>query len=79
MKSRKAILVGYPEGTKGFKLYDPVVKRFLCSRDVIFDEGKFYNFKERELSHSDVLIIDHDILLDEHKAENGVAGQKYER
>ena len=75
MKSRKAIFVGYPEGTKGFKLYDPVVKRFLCSRDVIFDEGKFYNFKEKNLSHSNVEIIDHDILHDEQNAENEVASQ----
>ena len=75
MKSRKAIFVGYPEGTKGFKLYDPVVKRFLCSRDVIFDERKFYDFKEKELSHSNVEIIDYDILPDEQNAENEVAAQ----
>ena len=46
---------------------------------MIFDEGKFYEFKERELSHSEALIIDHDILLDEQKAENGVAGQDHMR
>jgi len=79
MKSRKAIFVGYPEETKGFTFYDPVVKRFHCSRDVIFDEGKFYDFKERELSRSDIEIIDHDILLDEQKAENEVAGQDHTR
>ena len=41
-KSREGIFVGYPEGTKGYKLYDPVKKKFVRSRDVIFYENKFY-------------------------------------
>ena len=41
-KSRKGIFVGYPEGTKGYKLYDPIRKKFVKSRDVLFYERKFY-------------------------------------
>ena len=41
-KSMKCIFMGYPDGSKGYKLYDPE-KQIMCrSRDVIFDEKKFY-------------------------------------
>jgi transposase InsO family protein len=37
-KATECIFVGYPEGTKGYKLFNPTTKTFLTSRDVIFDE-----------------------------------------
>ena len=43
-KSRKAIFVGYPENVKGYKLYDPVSRKFTRSRDVIFQEEEFHYF-----------------------------------
>ena len=43
-KSRKCIFVGYPDGTKGYKLYDLKSRRFIRSRDVIFAEKEFDNF-----------------------------------
>ena len=49
-KSRKCVFVGYPEGTKGFKLYDPSAKVFIRSRDVVFDEGKFHEFDGEQSS-----------------------------
>ena len=47
-KSPKCVFVGYPEGTKGFKLYDMSKKSFIRSRDVIFDETKFHNFTSEQ-------------------------------
>ena len=38
VKSRKSIFIGYPEGTKGYKLFDPSSGKFIRSRDVIFQE-----------------------------------------
>ena len=75
VKSTKAIFVGYPEGMKGFKLYNPVVKRFIRSRDVVFDERKFYHFKEEQSSNSDIHFINPDIFSDENKPDNEVANQ----
>lgn len=49
-KSRKVIFVGYPDGTKGYKLYDPVSCIFLRSRDVVFLEREFHDFV-RILAH----------------------------
>ena len=43
-KLRRSIFVGYPEGTKDYKLYDPNSKKFIRSRDVVFQERKFQDF-----------------------------------
>ena len=48
-KSKKAVFVGYPDGTKGYKLYDLSTNRFIRSRDVIFAENEFHDF---ESAHS---------------------------
>jgi hypothetical protein len=37
-KSKKCVFVGYSKGVKGFKLWDPVSKKMILSRDVVFDE-----------------------------------------
>ena len=52
-KSRKSIFVGYPEGVKGFKLYDPVIHKLIRSRDVIFLEKSFHDFDVNISSNSD--------------------------
>ena len=49
-KSRKCIFVGYPSGTKGFKLYDLTKKAFIRSCDVILEERTFHEFEQPESS-----------------------------
>ena len=44
-KSYEAIFVGYPTGTKGYKVYDLKRRKFMISRDVQFLEKKFHNFE----------------------------------
>ncbi|CAB4032081.1 Retrovirus-related Pol poly from transposon TNT 1-94, partial [Paramuricea clavata] len=44
-KSYEAIFVGYPTGTKGYKVYDVKRRKFMISRDVQFLEKKFHNFE----------------------------------
>ena len=39
-KSKKCILLGYGEHTKGYRLYDPERRRVLYSRDVKFNENE---------------------------------------
>ncbi|KAH9753489.1 Integrase catalytic domain-containing protein [Citrus sinensis] len=38
-RARKVIFVGFKGGVKGFKLWDLEDKKFVCSRDVTFDEA----------------------------------------
>ncbi len=51
-KANRAIFVGYPQGTKGYKLYDLEKKSFVISRDVTFFEKKFHQFDEQSKSDS---------------------------
>ena len=39
-KSRKCIFLGYEQGTKGYRLYNPDTGKVFISRDVILDEGR---------------------------------------
>ena len=37
-KSRKCIFLGFEKGVKGYRLWDPISKKTVTSKDVIFDE-----------------------------------------
>ena len=37
-KSKKCIFLGYVKGMKGYKFWDPIVKKMVTSRAAIFDE-----------------------------------------
>jgi hypothetical protein len=39
-KSRKYVFLGYVDGVKGYRLWDPTAHKVVISRDVIFAEGK---------------------------------------
>ncbi|MCH91864.1 retrovirus-related pol polyprotein from transposon tnt 1-94, partial [Trifolium medium] len=45
-KSIKCILLGVNEDSKAYRLYDPVNKKVIVSRDVIFEESKGWNWNE---------------------------------
>ena len=40
-KSQECIFLGYGEDQYGFQLWDPVAKKIVRSRDVVFNETKF--------------------------------------
>ena len=44
-QSFKGVFVGYPEGTKGYKIYNVASKSFVRSRDVEFYEHEFHDFE----------------------------------
>lgn len=39
-KSRKCVFLGYADGVKGYRLWDPIAHKVIISRDVIFTEDK---------------------------------------
>ncbi|KAE8707081.1 hypothetical protein F3Y22_tig00110387pilonHSYRG00804 [Hibiscus syriacus] len=45
-KSNECIFLGYKKGVKGFKFWDPVAKKVVISRDVVFDEQSMLQQKQ---------------------------------
>jgi hypothetical protein len=47
-RSHPMIFVGYEQGTKGYRVYDPSTRRVHVSRDVVFDEQAKWQWGEAE-------------------------------
>lgn len=65
-KSIKCVLLGVSDESKGYRLYDPVSKKVLTNRDVVFDENGEWNWnKELKESSGEELIDTGDRELEE--------------
>ncbi|WVZ62734.1 hypothetical protein U9M48_012444 [Paspalum notatum var. saurae] len=53
-RSRKMIFLGYEQGTKGYRVYDPALKQLHVSRDVVFEESQGWEWNTN-LAESDNL------------------------
>ena len=47
-KSRKCIFLGFEKGVKGYRLWDPISRKTITNRDVIFDEAFLVKQNEAE-------------------------------
>ena len=47
-KSEKCVFVGYSERSKAYKLYNPITKKLMISRDVKFREEESWDWKEEK-------------------------------
>jgi transposase InsO family protein len=57
-RSTKMVFVGYEAGTKGYRVYDPVAKKLHISRDVIFEEGRAWDWNHQDRLDSAVSEFD---------------------
>ncbi|GAU45181.1 hypothetical protein TSUD_178740 [Trifolium subterraneum] len=57
-KSITCVLLGVSEESKAYKLYNPVEKRIIVSRDVVFEEKKGWNWDKKMTSVSNDQAID---------------------
>ncbi|WKA06778.1 hypothetical protein VitviT2T_024662 [Vitis vinifera] len=80
-KSFQCVLLGVSEESKAYKLYDPVSKKIVVSRDVVFEEDKCWNWgRNNEEVRLDVLEWgDSNEEGSEDDAEEGVAVEGRER
>jgi hypothetical protein len=45
-RSTPMVLIGYEPGTKAYQLYNPATDRMHVSRDVVFEEGRSWNWEQ---------------------------------
>ena len=63
-KGQKCIFVGYSEDTKAYKLYDPVTKKVIISRDVQFVENESWD--GTIMKNINILLnVEHDDMTEE--------------
>jgi hypothetical protein len=61
-KSEKCIFVGYGDLRMGYKLYNPITKKLIISRDVIFEEDKTWQWNDDQEA---VKWISTDLILED--------------
>ncbi|GMI83498.1 hypothetical protein HRI_002019000 [Hibiscus trionum] len=47
-RGEKCIFIGYDERSKAYRLYNPLTKKLIISRDVEFDEAEHWNWSSEE-------------------------------
>ena len=52
-RSTKMVFLGYEEGSKAYRLCDPVTGRVTVSRDVVFDEAGAWRWDEEDLAEEE--------------------------
>ena len=61
-KSKKCIFVGYGDIRMRYKLYNPITKKVIISRDVIFEEDKTWQWNDDQEA---VKWISTDLILED--------------
>ena len=50
-KCEKCIFVGYSDETKGYRLYNPITKKLIIRRDIVFDENSCWIWDDTDMQH----------------------------
>ncbi|XP_074342697.1 uncharacterized protein LOC141680342 [Apium graveolens] len=66
-KSEKCIFIGYSERSKAYKLYNPVTKKVVISRDVRFDENSAFDDVDIEKESYPIFSLEDDRAIHETK------------
>ena len=54
-KSHKCISVGYSEESKAYRLYNPITKKYVINKDVVFKEEEAWDVSIDKLVEEDVV------------------------
>lgn len=60
-RSTKMVFIGYEEGSKAYRVYDPLTKRVYASRDVVFDEAASWDWSGGGELNTEPLAIHHEL------------------
>ena len=66
-KSEKWILIGYSEQSKAYKLYNPVTKKTIIRRDVVFKERESWNGTVDKTIDAQVPLMEQDDVVEKEK------------
>jgi len=55
-KSKKCVFLGVSEESKAWRLYDPVMKKIVISKDVVFDEDKSWDWDQADVEAKEVTL-----------------------
>jgi hypothetical protein len=59
-RSTPTMFLGYEPGSKAYRLYDPVAKRVVVSRDMVFDEGTTWDWSsDAEPTVASEIVVEH--------------------
>ena len=53
-KALKCVFLGYSTTQKGYKVYHPITRKHMVSKDVIFDEKTFYYISDKKTTFRDL-------------------------
>ena len=48
IEGEKCIFIGYDKRSKAYRLYNPLTKNLIISRDVEFDESDYWRWRDKE-------------------------------
>ena len=71
-KSEKCIFTGYSEQSKAYKLYNPITKKTIISRDVVFKEQESWNRAVDKIVDAQVPLMEEDDVV---KKEQRITGE----
>ncbi|KAG6432525.1 hypothetical protein SASPL_104104 [Salvia splendens] len=57
-KGEKCIFVGYGDRVMGYKLYNPLTKKVIISRDVVFEEAQTWSWEDKKVASSSEIVHD---------------------
>ncbi|GKV36625.1 hypothetical protein SLEP1_g44733 [Rubroshorea leprosula] len=73
-KGEKSIFLGVSNNSKAYKRYNPNTKKIIVSRDVIFDEGKFWEWDEGKAEQK--ISIGFDGEIEEEKQQQPIENEQ---
>lgn len=72
-KSKKCVFLGVSEESKAWRLYDPMVNRIVTSKDVVFAEGKSWDWDQAFAEGKEKTLECGDKEVDQNAEERGEA------